>query len=158
MTAIILVAVAVGLLLWSWLRDREKTVKSIHMAKGQFLGTAGQIGSILALIGLVLALIPEDYIRALLGGSSEALSTIFGAVIGTVTILPAFVAFPLAASLVDRGAHIIAVAAFITTLTMVGFATLPIEIRYFGKRFALLRNVSSFVAALIIAFGMVILL
>ena len=128
------------------------------MAKRQLLGTVGQIGAILALVGWVLAMIPESYIRAVMGGSSAFLSTVYGAVIGTVTILPAFVAFPLAASLIERGAHVIAVAAFVTTLTMVGFATFPIEVRHFGMRFALLRNAASFVAALLIALGMVILL
>ena len=158
MTAVILIAGAGIMLLVSWRFDHERTKESLRLAKAQFLGIALQIGAILALVGLVLAVIPEGYIRSLLGGSSVALSTLFGAAIGTVTILPAFVAFPLAASLIERGAHVVSVAAFITTLTMVGFATLPIEIRYFGKRFALLRNGASFFAALLIALGMVILL
>lgn len=157
-STVLLILGALAVLVWSYSRDRKKTARSIRIARGLFLQTAGQIGAILALVGLLLALIPEEYIRALLGGSSAALSTLYGAAIGTVTILPAFVAFPLAGSLVDRGAHLIAVAAFVTTLTMVGLATLPIEIGHFGKKFALLRNGFSFVAALLIALGMVVLL
>jgi hypothetical protein len=42
------------------------------------------------------------------------------------------------------------IAVFITTLTMVGFMTLPMEISIMGKRFTLLRNVLSIIAALII--------
>ncbi len=157
-TIILLLAASAAALAWSFYVDRAKTIQSISMAKQLFLQTAGQIGAILALIGLVLAVIPEEYIRTLLGGSSSALSTLYGAVIGTVTILPAFVAFPLAASLIDRGAHLVAVAAFVTTLTMVGFATLPLEIEHFGRRFAFIRNALSFLAALLIALGMVIIL
>ena len=158
MTIVILVAAAVGLLLWSWRRDRRKTRESALIAKTQLLSIGPKIAAILALIGLILAVIPQQYIQALLGGTSTLLSTVYAAVIGTITILPAFVAFPLSASLVERGAHVVAVAAFITTLTMVGFATLPIEIDYFGKRFALLRNGTSFLAALFIAVGMGLLL
>ena len=158
LTTLILIAFAVALTAYSWYRDKGKTRRGIGMAKRQFLGTVGQIGAILALVGWVLALIPESYIRAVMGGSSAVLSTVFGALIGTVTILPAFVAFPLAASLIERGAHVISVAAFVTTLTMVGFATFPIEVRHFGMRFTLLRNGASFVAALLIAIGMVIVL
>jgi len=154
----ILIGLAVALVAYSWSQDKARTRRGIGMAKRQLLGTVGQIGAILALVGWVLAMIPESYIRAVMGGSSAFLSTVYGAVIGTVTILPAFVAFPLAASLIERGAHVIAVAAFVTTLTMVGFATFPIEVRHFGMRFALLRNAASFVAALLIALGMVILL
>ena len=151
MTTAILIGLAVALLAWSWRRDAHKTRLSLQIAKGHLTGIGPTIASILALIGLVLAIIPQQYIQALLGGTSTFLSTVAAAVIGTVTILPAFVAFPLSASLVERGAHVVAVAAFITTLTMVGFATLPIEISYFGKRFAFLRNAASFVAALVIA-------
>lgn len=158
MTTVILIAAAVGVLLWSWHRDRRKTRESVLIAKTQLLSIGPKIAAILALIGLVLAVIPQQYIQALLGGASTFLSTVYAAVIGTITILPAFVAFPLSASLVERGAHVVAVAAFITTLTMVGFATLPIEIEYFGKRFALLRNGTSFLAALFIAVGMGMLL
>ena len=158
MSTVFLIVGALVVLAWSYLRDREKTAQSLRIARRLFLQTAGQIGSILALVGLLLALIPEQYIRVALGGPNASLSTLYGATIGTITILPAFVAFPLAGSLVERGAHVIAVAAFITTLTMVGFATLPIEIAHFGKKFALLRNAFSFVAALLIALGMVVLL
>ncbi|MDI6799402.1 MAG: hypothetical protein QMD53_01750 [Actinomycetota bacterium] len=45
-------------------------------------------------------------------------------------------------------------AALITTLTMVGFATIPIETSHFGKRFTILRNLMSFAAAMIIALMM----
>lgn len=158
LSMILLLVASAAALVWSFTADRKKTFRSIAMAKQLFLQTAGQIGAILALIGLALALIPEEYIRTLLGGSSSALSTLYGAVIGTVTILPAFVAFPLAASLLARGSHLVAVAAFVTTLTMVGFATLPLEIEHFGKKFALVRNALSFLAALFIALGMVIIL
>ncbi len=66
------------------------------------------------------------------------MSGLYGAMIGTITIIPAFIAFPLADSLVESGANLVAVAAFITTLTMVGFTTLPIEIEHFGKNLLLL--------------------
>ena len=44
-----------------------------------------------------------------------------------------------------------AVAAFVTTLTMIGTVTLPLEARELGRRFALLRNGLSFVLAIIVA-------
>jgi uncharacterized membrane protein YraQ (UPF0718 family) len=151
----------VGVLLalgWSFIRDKKKTMESMTMARGLFFKTAGEIIGILALIGLFLTLVPQSAIRALLGGPNAFLSGLYGAIVGAITILPAFVAFPLAGSLVQRGAHLIAVAAFLTTLTMVGFVTMPIEIEHFGKKFAIVRNVASFIAALIIAGGMVIFL
>lgn len=46
------------------------------------------------------------------------------------------------------------VAAFITTLTMVGIVTAPAEIQQLGRKMTLWRNGLSFVFALIIAFVM----
>jgi uncharacterized membrane protein YraQ (UPF0718 family) len=66
-------------------------------------------------------------------------------------LIPALISFPLAASLLRSGATVTTIAAFITTLVMVGFVTAPMEVKALGRKFTLLRNGLSFVAALIIA-------
>ncbi len=58
----------------------------------------------------------------------------------------------------DVGASIVPAVAFLTTLTMVGIVTFPLEKKEFGFKFALIRNVLSFVMALIIAAAMGVLL
>ncbi|MDZ7797973.1 MAG: hypothetical protein U5N56_13480 [Candidatus Marinimicrobia bacterium] len=50
------------------------------------------------------------------------------------------------------------ISAFVTTLVMVGVVTAPLEIKTLGKKFTLLRNGLSFVAALLIAGIMGVLL
>lgn len=156
--SVLLIVTAISILGWSAWKSKEKTGQSLKVAKARFVSTAGEIVGILALVALFLAFIPETAIEAVLGGSSVALSALWGALIGTVTIIPAFVAFPLSSSLVEGGAHLVAVAAFITTLTMVGFATAPVEIEHFGKRFTLVRNILSFLVAILIAFGVTLIL
>ncbi|MBS3781506.1 MAG: permease [Candidatus Thermoplasmatota archaeon] len=157
-TTIGLLVLAASLLIWSTLKNKKKTKKGLGVAKNMFKGIAVQIISILALIGLFLTLVPPETIRVFLGDTSVIVSTLISASFGTVTLIPAFVAFPLAASLVDAGAHVVSMAAFITTLTMVGFITAPIEIEYFGKKFTLVRNVLSFLAAIGISLGMGLIL
>ncbi len=151
LSTLILIVITATLLVVSLIKDGKKTVKSLVSAKERFLSISLQLFTILSLIGIFLALVPESLIRSILGGQSVTLSTVYAALIGTVTIIPAFIAFPLAASLYRNGAHLISMAALITTLTMVGFATMPIEISYFGKRFTFLRNLLSFIAAIVIA-------
>lgn len=158
MTTIILIIIAAGFLLFSILKSRPKTAKSLKIARNMMANTLIDVIGIMAIVGLVLALLPPELIKNLLGGESLSLSTLLGAVIGTITIMPAFIAFPLSKSLYVNGAHLVAVAAFITTLTMVGVATIPIEVRHFGKKFTIVRNSLSFVMALLIAFGMGIFL
>ena len=71
------------------------------------------------------------------------------AAIGCITLIPGFIAFPLAASLWDAGAGYAQIAIFISTLMMVGIATLPLEIKYFGRNTAVKRNVLSLIFAVI---------
>ena len=78
--------------------------------------------------------------------------------VGSITLIPAFVAFPLVGSLVSVGASIVPAVAFLTTLTMVGVVTFPLEKKEFGIKFALIRNGMSIFFAVIIALAMGVIL
>ena len=158
MTTIILFALAGAGLITSLIKSKEKSKQAVKAVKNLGKNMVGEVLGVMALVGLLLAIFPPETIKQLLGGNNKMLSTFFGAIIGTITIIPGFVAFPLSKSLVQSGAHLMAIAAFITTLTMVGLATLPIEIRHFGKKFALYRNILSFFAAIAVALLMGVLL
>ncbi|BES63828.1 permease [Gottschalkiaceae bacterium SANA] len=140
------------------LKDQEKTLQSMKKSKGMMGNMLGSIISIILLIGLVLTLIPPETIEKALGSSNQVLSSIIAAVAGSITLIPAFVAFPLVGSLVDAGASIVPGVAFLTTLTMVGVVTFPLEKQEFGTKFAITRNGISFIFALVIAIGMGVLL
>ena len=73
------------------------------------------------------------------------------AVIGSVTLMPGFVAFPLAAALLNSGAGYMQMAAFISTLMMVGVVTIGIERKTFGLRATLVRNGAALVFSLVVA-------
>lgn len=151
-TTILLFAITIIALGISLFKDKKKTVGSILKAKGMMGGMISDIVGVLLLIGLILAVIPPETIKNLLGGNNIILSTIGSAFVGTITLIPAFVAFPLVGSLKDSGANLVVLTAFLTTLTMVGFVTFPLEKDTFGTKFALKRNIISFFAAIFIAF------
>ncbi len=71
------------------------------------------------------------------------------AVLGSIVLIPGFVAFPLAASLLAAGAGYGQIAMLLTTLMMVGIVTLPLEAQYFGKRLAVERNALAFAYAVL---------
>jgi uncharacterized membrane protein YraQ (UPF0718 family) len=135
-------------------KDKNKTLNSIKMSSGMMKNMIGEIIGILFLIGLILTFIPPDTIKHYLGQSNILIATIVSALVGSITLIPAFVAFPLVGSLVRAGASIMPVVAFLTTLTMVGMVTFPLERREFGFKFALTRNLLSFGFAIIIAIFM----
>ncbi|WP_028830264.1 permease [Proteocatella sphenisci] len=148
-------------LLWfagSMIKDRKKTLDSVKMSTGMMKGMGSEIVAILFLIGLILTFIPPETIKQFMGGSNVLLSTVVFAFVGSITLIPAFVAFPLAGSLMDSGASIVPVVAFITTLTMVGVVTFPLEKKEFGVKFTITRNLLSFAFAIIIALVMGVLI
>lgn len=138
----------------SIIKDRQKTMGSMKMARGMMKSMIGEIVGILLLIGLILTFIPPQTIKSILGESNTFISTIISALTGSITLIPAFVAFPLVGSLVDSGASIIPVVSFLTTLTMVGIVTFPLEKQEFGTKFTVTRNTLSFIFAIIIALMM----
>lgn len=148
---IVLWIITIILFIVSVTKDKNKTFDSIKMSSGLMKSMIGEIIGILFLIGLILTFIPPDKIKQYLGGSNILISTFISAILGSITLIPAFVAFPLVGSIVKAGANIVPIVAFLTTLTMVGFVTFPLEKKEFGVKFALTRNILSFVFAIIIA-------
>lgn len=146
--------IAVILFVFSLVKSKETTVDAMKKSRRMMGSMIGEIVAIIFMIGLVLTFIPPETIKTVLGTSSTYISTFFSALVGSVTLIPAFVAFPLVGSLVDVGASIVPAVAFLTTLTMVGIVTFPLEKKEFGTKFAILRNLFSFGFAIIIALMM----
>lgn len=151
-------AVAVVLTIISLIRNRQKTLAAMKKSKGMMGSMLSEILAIIFLIGLVLTFIPPETIKNALGSANVYLATVIAALAGSITLIPAFVAFPLVGSLVNAGASIVPAVAFLTTLTMVGIVTFPLEKKEFGKKFAVTRNLMSFGFAIAIALMMGVVL
>jgi uncharacterized membrane protein YraQ (UPF0718 family) len=151
---VLLMAVALAA---SLLSDRRKTWLGVQRGLRMFARMLPTLAGVLAGVSLALAAVPPESLRALLGRDSPV-TFILALVIGSVTLMPAFVAYPLAAGLKAAGASVPVLAAFITTLMMVGVVTLPVEARALGWRVALWRNGLSFVGAVVVAACMSLIL
>ncbi len=150
-TVIIINVIAVTGLLIAFIKDRKKATRSLKIAGKSFIKILPMVLIIIVFIGLLLGFVPPSQISRFVGEQSGIGGVLLIGVAGALMYIPALLAFPLAASLLESGASVTAVAAFITTLTMVGIITLPLEIKELGKKMALLRNGISFVIAIIIA-------
>lgn len=144
--------------IYSIIKDKKKTLGSMKKSKKMMGSMLPQILGILFLIGLILTFIPPEMIKNYLGGSNPILATVVSALVGSITLIPAFVAFPLVGSMVDMGASVMPAVAFLTTLTMVGFVTFNLERKEFGAKFALTRNLLSFGFAISISLLMGVIL
>ena len=145
----LLVVTALALII-SFLADRKKTMQGVKKGIKMFLGILPSLLNILALVSIVLYLIPNETLVKWLGKDSGSFGMMTAAVIGSIALVPGFIAFPLAAILLKSGVGYGVLAVFITTLMMVGVLTLPLEAKYFGMRTALIRNALSLAGAVII--------
>lgn len=152
MSGIILYALAGLLLVLSFARDRHKTKMALIKAWKSFFNLLPQVIGIILFVGITLAILSPSSISKLIGGESGLLGITIAAVVGSVTLIPGFVAFPLAAALLKGGAGYPQIAALISTLMGVGIITLPTEIKYFNKSTAILRNGLSFAVAILFTF------
>ncbi len=150
-------AALLGLII-SFSRNKEKSMKALKMALKSTFKMAPAILILLILVGLMMGFFKPETISRLLGEQSGIYGIVLASIAGSILMIPSLIAFPLTASIVDSGASIAVAAAFITTLTMIGFVTLPIEIKIMGRKFTYLRNGLSLVVAVVIALIMGVIL
>lgn len=148
--AIIFIIVSLVLTVISVFMDREKTIRGLKKGFQMFRTIAVPFLNILILVSVAVTLTPPSMIETYLGAGSGVSGVIAAAVIGSITLIPGFISYPIAALLIQEGASYTTVATFMTTLMMVGIVTLPLEMRYFGKKVAVIRNALNFIAAVII--------
>lgn len=149
-TAIVFISVCGILSLVSFLIDRRKTWEGFKRGFRMFWNMCLPFINILILVSLVLYFISPELITRYLGAESGVTGFAIAAIVGSITLIPGFISYPIAGGLIQQGASYAVVATFMTTLMMVGVVTLPLEIRYFGKRAAITRNALNFAAAIII--------
>lgn len=158
MDSYIFYGLAIVLLIFSFIKDKKKTKMALKKAWKAFENILPEFLVVILLVGFLLAVINAETISKIIGSESGWVGVILAAIIGSVTLIPAFVAFPTAALLLENGAGYMQIAAFVSTLMMVGIISLPVEMKYLGKKISVLRNVLAFFFSLIVALiiGMVV--
>lgn len=153
-TAILINLLTLSCLVVTWFINRNKARQALVMAWRSFMKILPSILMVVVLIGLILGLATPERLSAWLNARSGWTGLLVTGLAGTILHIPSIIAFPLTGTLLKAGVAVGIIATFVTTLTMIGVVTLPLEIRELGKRFALLRNGLSFVAALLIGWLM----
>lgn len=138
-------------LLISFIVNKGKTIKAVRMAYKKLAKISPAFLSLIIVISIVLYLVPEQVISRFLGNDNKFISVLLASFIGSITLLPGPIAYPLGGVLLKEGVSYMVVSAFTTTLMMVGVLTFPIEKEYFGTKVTVVRNILSFCIALAIA-------
>ena len=152
LNVILLYAFTLGALVISALKDRKKTIRAVLKGLKALNNILPQFITVLVIVSVVLSLFDEALMSRILGEDSGVFGIIGAGLVGSITLIPGFIAFPVASELLRSGAGLVPVATFISTLMMVGVVTLPMEIKYLGKREAFIRNSMAFGFSFLAAF------
>ena len=154
----VLYALAGAGLLISFIKDKKKTKMALKKAWKSLENILPQLLTVMIIIGFALAVLSPQTISGVIGSESGLIGMIVAALIGSITLIPGFVAFPLAAALLENGAGYMQITAFVSTLMMVGVITIPMETNVLGKKLTLTRNIAAFAFSIAAALVMGVIL
>jgi len=104
---------------------------------------------ILLLINLI-NLFVEGYYPKLFTGSL-ILDPLIGALAGSISFGMPIVSYIVGGELLKNGISLVAISAFIISWSTIGIAMLPLEAKFLGKRFAVIRNIINFTFAIVVS-------
>jgi len=135
----------------SFIASSEKTLRAVKIAIKRFVSILPAFLIMLILVSIVLFLVPDRVISNYLGVNNKLVGVLLASFLGSIVLMPGFIAYPLCGILLKKGVPYMVLSAFATTLMMVGVLTYPIEKEYFGVRVTIIRNVISLFIALVVA-------
>ena len=109
------------------MKNKEKTKTALIKAWKSFENIMPQFLTIIVIVGLMLAAIDTETITKYIGSESGFLGIVLSTVVGSVVMVPTFVAFSTANTLLNSGAGYAQVAGLVSTFTLVGLMTFSME-------------------------------
>ncbi len=143
--------VTVLCLVTSFIIDRQKTYKALMIAVKKIKKILPSFIILLIMVSILLYVLPEHLIAKYLGIDNKWLAVFVSALLGSISVIPGFIAFPLSGLLQKQGIPYMVLASFTTTLMMVGVLSYPVERIYLGTKTTLIRNAFSLLLALIVS-------
>ena len=152
MGIVILYVLIVILFVISFKKDKKKTKKALNKAWKSLEHILPEFLFVIVIVGILIAFLNPQTIAMIVGKQSGWFGVVLCNLVGSITLMPGMIAFPTAAMMLDNGAGYMQIGAFISSLMMVGVVTLPMEIKFFGKKLSILRNVFAFVFTFLVAY------
>lgn len=127
---------------------REALAKSLR----SLLSIMPMLVGVIGLVGLFQAFVSPEMLHTLFSGSA-LIDTLTGTLIGGISIGQPVISYILGGELLREGISLSAVTAFLLAWVSLGILQLPLETSLFGLRFTVVRNLLSFLFAILIGFA-----
>lgn len=129
----------------NWKHLKEALRKA---GRGLWRATPALLGVVL-LVSIATVLIPTSVYATVFQGTF--LDPLIGSFLGSVLAGNPVTSYVIGGELLGQGVSLLAVTAFLVAWVTVGVVQFPAESMILGRRFALVRNISAFVLAVLVA-------
>jgi uncharacterized membrane protein YraQ (UPF0718 family) len=119
-----------------------------------FKEMAAILPPVFLLMGLMEVWIPKDKIQKWLGSESGIRGAALSVALGTLPTGPLYVAFPMTATLIRKGASVTNMVIFLGSWAALKIPQLMVEIKFLGISFALVRFILTLTALMLIGWVM----
>ncbi len=142
--------ISATLALLSLMKSREKTLKALRLTACKFIGILPLFLVVMAGFAVLVNLLPADVMHEYLGQESGFHGVLLSLSLGSVSVMPGFVAYPLAAALKIQDIPYYIIAGFVVALMNVGLVSFAFEKKYLGWKVALVRNLIGLVVSIVV--------
>ena len=138
------------------IRNRS-IIGSFYRAFKSFIIITPMLLGVIMLLGLFRVFVSKGMISSVFTGNIIQ-DTLIGSIVGSISAGNPITSYIIGGELLKGNVSLFAVTAFIVTWVTVGVIQLPFEISVLGKRFAYIRNITSFILSILVSIATVITL
>lgn len=132
-------------------KDKDKLKKAIQKSSKNLIQNSIRIFTIFVIIGILQNFLSKESIGNFLLKFSGLKGILTGELVGSIMMGPVATGYPIGSYLLENGGTIALVTSFLASWVMIGIISISLEIKNFGKKFAIARNLSAFISIIIIA-------
>ncbi len=134
-----------------------RLTKSIKKTAKQLYNMLPVLLGVILLVSLANTLIPKEA-YAKVFSKNAIIDSVIGSALGSILAGNPITSYILGGEMLNQGVSLIAVTAFLVAWVTVGIVQFPAEAMILGKRFAIIRNASAFLLAIIVSIATVAIL
>lgn len=133
---------------------QKSIVVSFHKALTSFSKALPMLIGVVLLLGLFRTFASKEMISSVFVGNPMC-DTLIGSLIGSVSAGNPIISYIIGGELLKEHVSLFAVTSFIVAWVTVGVVQFPAEAAILGKRFAIVRNILSFILAILVSIATV---
>ena len=135
---------------------RERLRRSFRKAVRSLWNAVPIIATVVLLLGLFRTYVSPELLRTVFS-TVPIVDVVVGVGIGSISTGNPITSYIVGGELLKQGVSLVAVTAFIVSWVTVGIVQFPAEASILGRRFAIVRNVTSAVLAVVVSYVTVLL-